>query len=96
MFVIFLEKSSKVGLFSFLPTGLSFIVAELRSLPVWITSGLFLQKSSKIGLFSLDPMGIRFAVAEMRSLWAWGEFREFSTKIIKIRPLQLGSAGYMV
>jgi hypothetical protein len=44
------------------------------------------KKSSKIDHFTVDPTGLPLAVAEIESLSLSGDFRDFSSKIIKNRP----------
>jgi hypothetical protein len=55
--------------------------------------GTFRQNSSKIDHFSFGRMGLSFAVAEIRPLPVCGNFRDFSSKIVKKGNLSFGPMG---
>jgi hypothetical protein len=68
------------------PTGLLFVVDEIRPFPVWSNFLIFHQKCSKIDHFSFYPTALSFAIVDIRPLPVRGNFWDFPSKIIKTRP----------
>jgi hypothetical protein len=84
IFGILRQKPLKISHFSFGPTGLSFAVAEIQSLPLSGDFWDFSSKPSKISDFSFGPTGLSFKVARydhFRSCAIFGILRQKPSKL---------------